>query len=147
MRRLSGYAHRDLIGVSETASIAEAARIMERSNIGAVVVTAAGEAARVRGLITEREIARKVASQGLSADTPVSRILDAEATPRCSPELTLDEGSALMRSHGSRYLFLAAPEAPDRVIGIISMQDLILGLAEECRTEAEMLKRYISGEP
>lgn len=147
MRRLSGYAHKELITVAETASIAEAARVMARSNIGAVAVTAAGDAGRVQGLVTEREIARRIAGQGLSAETPVSRILDTEATPRCSPELTLDEGSALMRKCGSRYLFLVDAESPDRVIGIISMQDLILGLAEECRTEAEMLKRYISGEP
>ncbi len=128
-----------IFGVEPDASVLEALELMERENIGAVLVL---EADRLAGILSERDYARKIILHGkASSETPVKEIMTTSLT--CvGPDRTAEECMALMTDKRIRHL----PVLEDgNVIGIISIGDVVKAVISEKEFVIEQLEAYITG--
>lgn len=121
-------------------SVFEAVRMMARENIGALVVV---ERSEVVGIVTERDYARKVALMArASRDTPV-RIIMTSPVMYVRRRHTSEECMALMTENRLRHL----PVMDDgKLIGLISIGDLVKDIISEQKFIIEQLEHYIAGD-
>jgi CBS domain-containing protein len=113
--------------------------VMAAHDIGAVVVL---EGAKLAGILTERDYARKVALVGrASKDSPVRAIMTAEVV--CvPPTLTVEDCMALMTERRVRHLPVVES---GQVIGLVSIGDLVKATIDEQEFTINQLKSYIAG--
>jgi CBS domain-containing protein len=130
---------REVVSTRPDATVAEVAKLLKARHIGAVVVTDDGE---LCGIISERDLARGLADHG--ADLLQMRVRDlmtAEVST-CSPDDGIDKLMQQMTEGRFRHL----PVVQDgRMIGIISIGDVVKHRLQELENEAHMLHDYISG--
>ena len=127
-----------VISLGADAPVLEAIRLMAEHHIGAVLVMRGDE---LVGIASERDYARKVILQGKSsADTPVSEIMSSpvtcvepgESVPRCM---------AMMTERHIRHL----PVVEDgRVVGIVSIGDLVKDVIADQEQEIVFLQQFIA---
>ena len=126
--------------VAPEASVFDAIKLMADKNIGALLVMEAGE---VAGIITERDYARKVVLTSRSSkETPVREIMTS-AVMYVRPDQTNEECMVLMTENRLRHLPVIDG---GRLLGIISIGDLVKDIIAEQRFTIEQLEHYISGE-
>ncbi|MEI8079275.1 MAG: CBS domain-containing protein [bacterium] len=127
--------------IAPGASVYEALALMADKGIGALVVVS-GE--RLKGIISERDYARKVILQGkFSKNTPVREIMSAAVTT-VKLTHTIDECMVLMTDQRLRHL----PVLDDgKLVGIISIGDLVKSIMDEQQFTIKNLENYISGSP
>ncbi len=107
-----------ILAAKET-SVAECARIMQRENIGSLVV---GSKRKLEGIITEQDLVRKVLANGVDAEhTSVSKIMVRHIFT-VSPEIDLFDAIQLMNDYNIRHLPVIARTA---VIGYITLKDIL----------------------
>jgi CBS domain-containing protein len=125
------------VGRDET--VLEALTFMTRHNIGAVLVMDAGQ---LVGILSERDFSRKSAE--LRQDVlqmPVHEVMTAR--PVCvGPENTVEECMALMTSKRVRHLPVLEG---DRVVGLVSIGDVVKATIAEQQYIIEQLEHYIGG--
>ncbi|HLA98836.1 MAG TPA: CBS domain-containing protein [Anaerolineales bacterium] len=122
------------------ASVYEALRLMAEKDIGALLVM---EAEKVVGIFSERDYARKVVLHGKSSkETPVREVMTARVV-FVRPDQSLDECMALMTNKRIRHLPVVEG---DRVVGVISIGDVVKEIIAEQEFVIEQLANYISGE-
>ena len=128
-----------VVSVSREAPVLEAIRVMAEHHIGAVLVM---EGEQLIGIASERDYARKVILQGRSShDTPVAVIMTSPVV--CvGPQDTLAECMTIMTEKHIRHLPVIEGE---RVIGVISIGDLVKETIEEQKQEISLLQQYIAG--
>ena len=128
-----------VVSVSREAPVLEAIRVMAEHHIGAVLVMEGGQ---LIGIASERDYARKVILQGRSShDTPVAVIMTSPVV--CvTPQDTLAECMTIMTEKHIRHLPVIEGE---RVIGVISIGDLVKETIEEQKQEISLLQQYIAG--
>ena len=126
-----------VLSISPEASVLEALRLMAEKEVGALVVL---ESERLAGIFSERDYARKVILHGKSSkDTPVREIMTAKVV-YVRPEQSVEECMALMTDKRIRHL----PVLQDnRVIGVISIGDVVKEVISEQRFVIEQLEQYI----
>jgi len=142
MRNVSQIIERkgsQVVSVSRQAPVLEAIRVMAEHHIGAVLVM---EGAQLLGIASERDYARKVILQGRSShDTPVAVIMSSPVV--CvGPHDSVAECMSIMTEKHIRHLPVIEGE---RVIGVISIGDLVKELIEEQKQEISLLQQYIAG--
>ena len=122
------------------ASVFEAVQLMALKNIGALLVT---ENDQIVGIVTERDYARKIALLARpSKDTPLRDIMTT-AVMYVRPDQTCEECMALMTENRVRHL----PVMMDgKLIGLISIGDLVKHIISEQKFVIEQLEHYISGQ-
>jgi CBS domain-containing protein len=131
----------DVWSVSPAATVYQAIEIMESKNVGALLVV---EQDRLVGIISERDYARKVVLKGKSSrQTPVQEILTGEVIS-VSPAQTVEECLRLMTDHRIRHLPVL--EA-GRIVGIVSIGDLVNWIISAQSSAIEQLQTYITGYP
>lgn len=131
---------RAVVGVSPDTSVFEALHLMADHHIGAVVVM---EGPRLVGIMTERDYSRKVVLVGKSSkETPVRDIMTTRVL-YTNPSDRLMGCMALMTAHRVRHLPVLIEE---RVVGIVSIGDLVKARIEDLTFEVETLDRYIRGD-
>jgi CBS domain-containing protein len=120
-------------------TVLEAIRTMDEKNVGALLVMA-GE--RLVGIVTERHYARNVVLKGrASPSTPVSQIMETNVV--CvEPTQTVEECMALMTAKFVRHLPVIES---GRVVGLVSIGDLVKSIISEQRFVIEQLEHYIHG--
>lgn len=118
-------------------TVLAAASILNDERVGALVVM---NAERVVGIVSERDIVRAVAEAGQTAlDRPVSQIMTADVV-LAKPQEHVDELMERMTDRRVRHL----PVCDDgRLLGIVSIGDLVKCKIAETLHEAETLKAYI----
>lgn len=131
---------RDVVTITAEKTVNDAAALLARHGIGAVVVTSGNE--RIAGIISERDIVRVIAADGASTlEKPVSAVMTARVQI-CQESNTINEVMQIMTEGRFRHL----PVMQDgRMIGIISIGDVVKHRLHELETEAHMLHDYISG--
>jgi CBS domain-containing protein len=129
---------RDVVTLSASAPMTEAARLMEERHIGSVVVR---DGAAIVGLVTERDLMRTVCVLGKDPAAPIRDALRREI-PRVDPSATETEVASVMREHGTRHLLV---EDGGEVMGIISMRDIIQLMIDEKEHLIGQLHAYIEG--
>ena len=127
----------DVYAVNPDDTVYDALMLMADRNIGSVLVMEGGE---LRGILTERDYARKGILQGrASKDTRVGEIM----TPRIicvAPGVTADECMVLMTDQRVRHLPVMES---GRVVGLISIGDVVRAILEEQRSTIDALQSYI----
>ena len=125
--------------IAPEASVFDAVKLMAERNIGALVVVAEGGA--IAGIITERDYARKIVLMARSSkETHVREVMSAPVM-YVGPGRTSEECMALMTEHRLRHL---AVMDDSRLIGIISIGDLVKDIISEQKFRIEQLERYIA---
>jgi len=124
--------------ISADAPVIDAVRVMAREGIGAVLVM---DGERLIGILSERDYARKIVLDGRSSrDTPVSAIMSAEVVT-VAPSDTV---AACMETVTTKRIRHLPVVADGKVIGLISIGDLVAAVIAEQRAELEHLQRYIT---
>jgi len=131
---------REIISVTADASVLDAITIMAEKAIGSLPVMQGDE---LLGIVTERDYARKVIVKGRSSrSTEVGEIMTREV---CTATLadTVNNCMTVMTERKIRHL----PVVDDgKVVGMISIGDLVQAIITDQKEEIEHLEHYISGQ-
>ena len=127
--------------VTPDTTVYDALELMAEKNIGAVLVMEAG---KVVGILSERDYARKIILLGkASADTPAKEIMTSRVM--CvRPQETAEQCMALMTEKKIRHLPVLED---DRLVGIISIGDVVKATIAQKEFIIEQLEEYIRGTP
>lgn len=127
-----------VFSIAPGASVLDAVGEMDAKRVGALLVM---EGAHLEGIVSERDVARKVILGGKDASTlPVREIMTARVT--CGrPDLSIDEAMAIMTDKRIRHLPIAED---NRVVGVISIGDLVKAMIEEQKFTIAQLESYIT---
>ena len=126
-----------VISVTPEAIVIDALKIMADKNIGSVMVM---DGSHYCGLLTERDYARKVILKGkASSDTLVKDIMSNDL-PHISRETSIDDCMQLMSDNNLRYLPVFDQ---DKVVGIISINDVIKAVIANHQDTIAQLENYI----
>jgi CBS domain-containing protein len=138
VRQLLEAKSAEIHSIGPDAAVIDAIRLMAERRIGALLVM---EGARLAGILSERDYARKVVLQGRSSkDTPVRDIMTADVVS-VGPQDTTDRCMQLVTDSRIRHL----PVLEDgQVVGVVSIGDLVKAVIEEQRQELDHLQRYIA---
>lgn len=130
---------RDVLCIPPDATVLEAVRRMAEKSVGALLVM---DGDRLVGIVSERDYARKVILKGrASDDTPVRDIMTAELAT-ASSESTVQHCMNVVTDNRIRHL----PVVDDgKVVGVISIGDLVKAIIADQQEEIEQLGQYISG--
>jgi len=137
---LEAKADHRVYSIAPTACVLDAVKLMAERNIGALVVM---EGEKIVGIITERDYARKIVLMARSSkDTPVRDIMTTSAM-YVSPLQTNEECMALMTETRVRHLLVVDS---GKLIGLVSIGDLVKDIISEQKFIIEQLEHYITGE-
>ncbi|MBA2493020.1 MAG: CBS domain-containing protein [Gammaproteobacteria bacterium] len=130
---------RDIWFVHPDATVFDAVKLMSEKSIGALLVM---EGESLRGIITERDYARKIILEGRSSrQTPVTDVMTRRVL-YVGPDRPIGECMALMTTKRVRHL----PVVKDkRVVGLLSIGDLVKAIIEEQQVMIDQLQEYIAG--
>jgi CBS domain-containing protein len=136
---LKSKAQSKVLSIAPEAMVYEALEIMARYDIGALLVCADD---RLIGILSERDYARKCVLMGhTSKETRVEEIMTSPVL-RVTPEHTVDECMALMTQHHIRHLPVLQR---DKVVGLVSIGDLVKWIMSGQQEAIETLQGYITG--
>jgi CBS domain-containing protein len=135
MARIDRHMTRDVLGLEATAPCRDAARLMAEKKVGAVAVRAGGSTI---GLVTERDLTRVLSDRG-HADLAIGEAMRRDL-PSVLPTATELDCARLMRDHNTRHLLVAEG---GRIVGIVSMRDVIQLMLDEKQTLIDQLQAYI----
>lgn len=126
-----------VVSVSPEVPVLDALKVLADKDVGAVLVM---QGERLLGIVSERDYARKVALKGKSSSsTPVSEIMTREVV--CvTPTQTNEDCMALMTGKRLRHLPVIDGE---RVLGVLSIGDLVKDAISEQQFIIEQLEHYI----
>jgi CBS domain-containing protein len=128
----------DITSLPSTATVLDAAKFMTDMNVGSVIVT---EDDSPTGLITDRDVVAKVIAQGKDSNT--TKISEIMVTPVVSivEEEDIVDATQLMSHHGIRRL--PVTNSGGKLVGVVSLDDVLVMLGEEMQNIATTLKKEI----
>lgn len=119
-------------------TVAAVAALLDSRRVGALVVL---EAERVAGIVSERDVCRAIAEHGAEAlARPVSAFMSSEVI-FAEPTESVDSLLGRMTDRRIRHLPVCEGE---RLVGIVSIGDLVKSKIDEVTAEADGLKAYIA---
>lgn len=130
---------RDVIAATAETSIAEAAAILAKRKIGALVVLEDG--ARLIGIVSERDIVRAISASGAAALEKSIGSIMTRAVMTCGEGDSIND--VMSRMTDGRFRHLPVIER-GRLSGIISVGDVVKARIEEVEREAEDMRVYIA---
>ena len=122
------------------ASVFDAVQLMAQKNIGALLIV---EHDQVIGMLTERDYARKIVLMDRASRATSLREIMTHPVMYVRPQHTSEECMALMTENRLRHL---AVLDDGRLIGLVSIGDLVKNIISEQKFIIEQLGHYISGE-
>jgi len=130
---------RDVVTIAPTANLSEAVKLLAERRIGAVVVTGADN--RVGGILSERDIVRTLSLRGPAAlDDNVAAVMTRKVTT-CTEADTV----ATIMEHMTAGKFRHLPVVDQgRLVGVISIGDVVKWRLEEIESESNALREYIA---
>ena len=127
----------DVWSVTPDTSVYDAIKLMSDKEVGALVVLEAG---KLVGLISEREYARDVILKGrASKETLVKEIMTFPVI-YTDPDQTIEKCMAVMTAKHVRHLPVLVD---DRLIGIVSIGDLVKAIISDQKALIQQLESYI----
>lgn len=128
------------VTVLATASVMDAARTLAQHRIGAVVI--ARSDGGVAGILSERDIVRRLAEAGPEILNLPVRDLMTHDVVTCTAETSVDEVMTRM-THG-RFRHIPVVDAGARLVDVVSIGDVVKEHVEEIEHEATALRAYIT---
>ena len=129
-----------VVKVSPDLSVLEAIKVLAAEDVGAAIVMS-GE--KLAGILSERDYTRKVILKGRSSDTTRVEEIMTRNVITVTPRTKARECMALMTEKNIRHL----PVVDDgRVIGMVSIRDIVGDIIADQDFTIEQLEHYISGQ-
>ncbi len=126
--------------VVPTASIAEVTEVLATHRIGAVLVMDRAE--QLLGIVSERDIVRSLSANGVRTLEMTAGQLMTRALQLATPDTTVGEAMRLMTEGRFRHLPVIDH---DRVVGLISIGDVVKARIMQQATEVDSLRAYVAG--
>lgn len=127
----------NVLSVQPDVKLSAAVKILSERRIGAVLVMSG---TRIDGILSERDIVRVLGERGASAlDEPVSAVMTRKVV-NCRPSDTVAGLMEVMTSGKFRHLPVVEN---DRLVGLVSIGDVVKLRVQEYETEQEALRDYI----
>jgi len=121
-------------------TVRQAAVYLHENHIGAIVIVDRND--RIAGIVTERDIVAAVARNGAECmDKPISSIMWGNVH-RCDENQTVDDLMEMMSTLRARHIPV---EKDGRLVGIISIGDVVKSHIRAIKHEADAIKAYIAG--
>ncbi|HVK95057.1 MAG TPA: CBS domain-containing protein [Noviherbaspirillum sp.] len=137
---LESKQHQTVYSIRPDARVLDAVKMMAEKKIGALLVM---EGERVVGIISERDYARKIVLMGRSSSDTAVRDIMSSPVMYVRPDQTNEECMALMTENRLRHL----PIMDDgKLVGLISIGDLVKDIISEQQFTIEQLEHYIRGD-
>lgn len=133
---LDGKTHR-LLSISPDATVFEALTLMAGHDIGSLVVL---DGERLAGIFSERDYARQIVLVGKSSKETLVREIMTHKVLCVRPDQTVDQCMALMTDKRVRHLPVLDHK---KVIGVISIGDVVKEVISEQQLVIEQLEHYI----
>lgn len=128
----------EIHSVSPDDAVIVAIRLMAAEGVGAVLVM---QGPRLVGIVSERDYARKIVLHGRSSSNTAVRDIMTSQVVTVAQGHTVESCMQLVTDHRIRHLPVIED---DRVLGIVSIGDLVKAVIEEQQIELDQLQRYIS---
>lgn len=129
----------DVIAVDASDPVGAALKMMVENQIGAVLVKDA--LGGIAGILSERDLVRAVHEHGAAVVAKTVGELMTTQVVTCGPQDPVAGIMAMMTAHRFRHV----PVVDDgRVIGMISIGDVVKNRIEEAQSEVDALRRYIA---
>jgi len=129
-----------VVSVKPEDSVLDAIKVLARENIGAAIVMVGD---RLAGIFSERDYTRKVILNGRSSDTTRVEEIMTSSVVVVSPRTHCRECMALMTEKSIRHLPVVDQ---GRVIGMVSIRDIVGDIIADQDFTIEQLEHYISGQ-
>jgi CBS domain-containing protein len=133
------YKGHDSWSVAPGDTVRDALNLMVEKNIGAVLVVEGGS---LVGILSERDCARKVILRSMACEETLVQEIMTSRVIYVRPEQTTDHCMALMTDKHVRHLPVLEGE---RLIGVISIGDVVKYIISEQEFIIEQLEHYVSG--
>jgi CBS domain-containing protein len=129
----------DVVTIAPTASLSDAVKLLAERRIGAIVATGPGD--RVAGILSERDIVRVLAERGPSVlDEQVGAVMTRRVlTCHCAETIS----DIMERMTAGKFRHLPVVEQ-NRLVGIISIGDVVKYRVGEIENESNALREYIA---
>jgi CBS domain-containing protein len=137
---LKSKADQTVYTIAPTTLVFDAVKLMAAKNIGALVVL---EDDKIVGMITERDYARKIVLLARSSTKTVVRDIMTTSVMYVRPTQTSEECMALMTQHRLRHLPVIDK---GKLVGLISIGDLVKDIISEQKFIIDQLEHYITGD-
>ena len=141
VRKLMEEKKQDVIvwSVAVTDTVLQALQVMANADTGAVLVS---DGDHYVGIFTERDYAREGELKGLCAkDTKINDVMT-QTMVSVKPETSMQECMELMVKYGIRHLPVVSKA---RVIGMVSIRDVVRAVTEDDQSTINELENYIQG--
>jgi CBS domain-containing protein len=129
-----------VISISGDATVFDAVKMMVEANVGAILVTGR-DPDRIEGIFTERDYLRRIAVEGRTSRETLVRDVMTSPVIVVGPETTVEEAMALMTDRRIRH---APVVDDDRLLGMVSIGDLVRLQSQEQSFKIRYLTEYIS---
>ncbi|KAI6688838.1 hypothetical protein NL676_025666 [Syzygium grande] len=125
-------------------TVYDAVKNMAQNNIGSLVVLKPGQEQLIAGIITEKDYLQKIIAQGRSSkQTRVGEIMtDENNLITVSSDTNILKAMKLMTEHHIRHV----PVIDGKIVGMISIVDVVRAVVEQQSGELKRLNDYIKGE-
>lgn len=129
----------DVFAVTPDDTVYDSLKVMADKEVGALLVM---DGEKLVGIVTERDYARKVILEGKSSRTATVSEVMTKRVLCVNPEQTVDECMALMTDKRARHLPVLDHK---KVVGVVSIGDLVKATISEQQVLIDQLQHYISG--
>ena len=130
---------REVRTASAEATLLEIAEMLREHRIGCIVITS--EDSKVTGIISERDVVREVARTGAKALAERAETCMTKAVVTCRESDTIDRLMSEMTSHRFRHMPVVDR---GRLIGLVSIGDVVRMRIAEAEMEAAAMREYIA---
>ena len=134
---LNAKARKDVITINPDATVRELLSLLAEHNVGALIVSSDGNA--VDGIVSERDVVRRLNDDDAALDGPVSTIMTSEVET-CEPDAALDDLMKLMTERRIRHVPVVTE---GRLTGVISIGDVVKHRIDQLQFERDQLDHYV----
>ena len=128
----------EVVTIASTATVRDLIGVLADHGIGACVVS--GDGTAVAGIVSERDVVRRLHENDALLAAEVSSIMTAEVET-CAPEATIDEILGIMTKRRIRHMPVVSPDGA--LVGIVSIGDLVKHRIDQLAFERDQLEAYV----